>query len=64
MFPVNKILCENKLKDMEVVVCGHSLGVTVATIVVIKLFICLKQFCQERSVKCVTFGAPLIGDRA
>ena len=48
---------------MDVVVCGHSLGGAIASIVAIKLFISLKRFFQKRSVKCITFGAPLIGDR-
>ena len=48
---------------MDVVVCGHSLGGAIASIVAIKLFISLKRFSQKRTVKCITFGAPLIGDR-
>ena len=36
---------------------------TIASIVAIKLFMCLKQISQGRLVKCITFGAPLIGDR-
>ena len=35
----------------------------IASIVVIKFFIDLKRLFQERSVKCITFGAALIGDR-
>ena len=63
MFPFERILDENKFRGMDIVVCGHSLGGAIASIVVIKFFIDLKRLFQERSVKCITFGAPLIGDR-
>ena len=63
LFPLERILDENEFKGMDIVVCGHSLGGAIASIVVIKLFIGLKRLFQERSVKCITFGAPLFGDR-
>ena len=63
MFPIDKILVQNEFKGMEIVVCGHSLGGAIASVVAIKLFFLLKQLYQERSLKCITFGAPLIGDR-
>ena len=62
MFPLDKILDEKEFKEMDVVVCGHSLGGAIASIVAIKLFIGMKRLLQERSVKCITFGAPLFGD--
>ena len=54
---------KKEFKDMDIVVCGHSLGGAIASIVAIKLFIISKQCSQNRSMKCITFGAPLIGDR-
>ena len=63
MFPFDKILGKDKFEGMDIVVCGHSLGGAIASIVAIKLFIGLKRLLHERSVKCITFGAPLIGDR-
>ena len=63
MFPLERILDENEFKGMDIVVCGHSLGGAIASIVAIKLFLGLKRLFQERSVKCITFGAPLFGDR-
>ena len=63
MFPLERILDENEFKGMDIVVCGHSLGGAIASIVAIKLFIGLKRLFQERSVKCITFGSPLFGDR-
>ena len=63
MFPFERILDENEFRGMDIVVCGHSLGGAIASIVAIKFFIDLKRLFQERSVKCITFGAPLIGDR-
>ena len=61
MFPLNRILDENEFKGMDIVVCGHSLGGAIASVVAVK-FIGLKHFLQKGAVKCITFGAPLIGD--
>ena len=63
MFPLDKIINGNEFKGMDIVVCGHSLGGAIATAVAIKLFIVLKHSFQKRTVKCITFGAPLTGDR-
>ena len=63
MFPIDTILSENDFKKMDVVVCGHSLGGAIASIVAVNLLIRLKQLSQKRFVKCITFGAPLFGDR-
>ena len=61
MFPLNRILDEDEFKGMDIVVCGHSLGGAIASVVAVK-FIGLKHFLQKGAVKCITFGAPLIGD--
>ena len=63
MFPLDKILYEKEFKGMDIVICGHSLGGAIASIVAIKASIVLKLLLQKRSVTCITFGAPLIGDR-
>ena len=63
MFPLDKIINGNEFKGMDIVVCGHSLGGAIATAVAIELFIVLKHSFQKRTVKCITFGAPLTGDR-
>ena len=63
MFPFDKILGEEQFKGMDIVVCGHSFGGAIASIVAIKLFFGLKRLLQKMSVKCMTFGAPLTGDR-
>ena len=63
MFPFDTKLGDEKFTGMDIVVCGHSLGGAIASIVAIKLFISLKDLLQERPVKCITFGAPLFGDR-
>ena len=65
-FPFEMILSEEDFKDREIVICGHSLGGAVATIVAIIMM--AKEASQNkagskgRSIKCVTFGSPLIGD--
>ena len=63
MFPLDIILNDSEFEGMNIVVCGHSLGGAIASIVAIELFISLKKLRQERSVHCITFGAPLVGDR-
>ena len=63
MFPIDRILAQNEFKGMEIVVCGHSLGGAIASVVAIKLFFVMEHLYQERSLKCITFGAPPIGDR-
>ncbi len=66
-FPAEKILSDDRFKDCDVVVCGHSLGGAVATIVTILLSLDLERRRKagaddRRSVLCVTFGAPFVGD--
>ena len=49
--------------EAEVICCGHSLGGAIASVVAIKLFNSLKRLNQKRSVRCITFGAPLFGNK-
>ena len=49
-------------KDMDIILCGHSLGGAVASIVAIRLQVERARYKLEGSVKCVTFGAPFFGD--
>ena len=63
MFPINRIMGDHEFENMDIVICGHSLGGAIASIVAIKLFIVSKYRFQERLVKCITFGAPPIGDQ-
>ena len=63
MFPIHRILSDNQFKNMDIVVCGYSIGGAIASIVAIKLFIGLKHRFQKRLVKCITFGAPPAGDQ-
>ena len=63
LFPIDKILNEEIFSEAQVICCGHSLGGAIASVVAIKLFISLKRSFQERSIKCITFGAPLFGNK-
>ena len=63
MFPIHRILSDHQFKNMDIVVCGYSIGGAIASIVAIKLFIGLKHRFQKRLVKCITFGAPPVGDQ-
>lgn len=47
----------------DVVVCGHSLGDAIASIVAIKMQAERTRLRIGGNVKCVTFGAPLFGDK-
>ena len=63
MFPLERILTDNKFKEMDVVVCRHSLGSALASVAAIKLVMFFKQISHEKLAKCITFGAPLTVDR-
>ena len=63
LFPIDKILNEDMFSEAELICCGHSIGGAIASVVAIKLFISLKRLFQERSIKCITFGAPLFGNK-
>ncbi len=66
-FPVEKLLSDESLRDREIVLCGHSLGGAIATIVAVMMMVDVEKkrkagFGADRAVTCVTFGAPLVGD--
>ena len=63
LFPIDKILNEDMFSEADLICCGHSIGGAIASVVAIKLFISLKRLFQERSIKCITFGAPLFGNK-
>ena len=63
MFPLERILTDNKFKEMDVVVCRHSLGSALASVAAIKLVMFFKQISHEKLAKWITFGAPLTVDR-
>lgn len=62
LFPIDKVLYDERFKDTEVVCCGHSLGGAIASIVAIRLQGEKARYKLSGDVKCVTFGAPLFGD--
>ena len=66
-FPADKILNDEAYRNRDIVVCGHSLGGAVATIVAVVLMLEVERRRKAgaddgRNVACVTFGAPLVGD--
>ncbi len=65
IFPVMKILNESEFSNRNLIFCGHSMGGAVAAIVTIFALIEMEKrqgFQDKRSIRCFTFGAPLIGD--
>ncbi len=55
-------MADPNYKEHDIVICGHSLGGAVATIVTIQALV-LEPFTEsERKIKCITFGAPSVGD--
>ena len=67
-FPVDKIFNDEKYKGKPLIICGHSMGGAVATIVSI---IMMNEFekrtkatndTKNHLIKCITFGAPYVGD--
>ena len=66
-FPADKILNDEGYRGRDIVVCGHSLGGAVATVVSIVLMLEVERrrnagADDRRNVSCITFGAPMIGD--
>ncbi len=66
-FPVDKLLGDESLQDKQLVLCGHSLGGAVATVVAIVLMAEVEKrrasgLGRDREVLCFTFGSPLVGD--
>lgn len=66
-FPVLKFLTESNLLSQNIIFCGHSLGGAVATLTAIMTMIKLRASTDpDKSrgpwVKCITFGAPMVGD--
>ena len=47
---------------MDIIICGHSLGGAIASIVSIRLLAEKVRYKLPGYVKCITFGAPLFGD--
>ena len=68
IFPLQKILNEKTYENWNIIFCGHSMGGAVATIVAIFALLEEKKRknfqdnLDQRSVKCFTFGAPMVGD--
>ena len=68
MFPLVKILTSEKLRQKKLVVCGHSLGGAISSIVTADIL--AEQARRERTTSgrfvCdvinITFGSPLFGD--
>ncbi len=72
-FPTETILSDKDLKDKEIILCGHSLGGAIATIVAVNMIVAATKRYEatrqggdsvRRVIKCVTFGAPMVGDSA
>lgn len=66
-FPIQKILNDSYILSKNIIFCGHSLGGAVATLAAIMTMIELKAQPNTndngcRWVKCITFGAPMVGD--
>jgi hypothetical protein len=66
-------LSDPDYKNRDIIFCGHSLGGAVATIVTMfalaeekrlqETFLEDEEFEKsERKIKCITFGAPAVGD--
>ncbi|EGD81919.1 hypothetical protein PTSG_02605 [Salpingoeca rosetta] len=51
-------------KKYRLVFCGHSLGGALAQLVALRVLLECHQRDDRRNVHVVTFGAPLVGDRA
>ncbi len=66
-FPIDKILGDETLQDRQLVLCGHSLGGAIATIVAVIMMVEAEKrrkagFGRDRDIRCFTFGSPLVGD--
>ena len=64
-FPLQKFLTEKQYEGRNLIFCGHSLGGAVAAVVTIFALQAVKRregFGDKRTIRCFTFGAPLIGD--
>ena len=62
-FPMETLLNREEFRHKDVIMCGHSLGGAIATIVTILLMASEKERGEHsRTIKCVTFGSPMVGD--
>ena len=77
-FPLTRILQDERFEDYEIILCGHSLGGAIATVVAMAIMVkdLLGKVMMvdenlrtdvvksaERNISCITFGSPLVGDK-
>merc|ERR1711892_180659 len=65
LFPLQKILADEKLLKKSLIVCGHSLGGAIKAIVTTEILIEKEKRPKDQFIENViniTFGAPLFGD--
>ncbi|XP_075241792.1 uncharacterized protein LOC142336765 [Convolutriloba macropyga] len=61
-FPLRKILTSDLFVDKNLVLCGHSLGGAISSIVYMQLLHKSQKVTIFKSLKNITFGAPLFCD--
>ena len=64
--PINTLVARLNRGNCTVVLCGHSLGGAVATLVCHRLLAHptadVASWSKNKRLRCITFGAPLVGD--
>ena len=64
-FPLQKLLADQSLQNQSLIICGHSLGGAISSIVTTEILIEREKRPKEQftgEVTNVTFGSPLFGD--
>ena len=64
-FPLQKLLADQSLQNRSLIICGHSLGGAISSIVTTEILIEREKRPKEQftgEVINVTFGSPLFGD--
>ncbi|KAG7671087.1 hypothetical protein Ndes2526B_g01138 [Nannochloris sp. 'desiccata'] len=62
--PAASLLLHALKQNMRLVLCGHSLGGAVATLVMLRLLSSLQYVPGPDQLRCVTFGMPALGSPA
>ncbi|XP_075241655.1 uncharacterized protein LOC142336627 [Convolutriloba macropyga] len=64
MFPLEKVLMSDLVRNKSLILCGHSLGGAIASIVATNILLEKERMKNQHisSVINITFGAPLFGD--
>ena len=66
MFPLEKIISSDMVRNKKIIVCGHSLGGAVSSIVATEMLLEKERTKNDLvgDIINITFGAPLFGDEA